>query len=76
MTNNESLLPVDLGQLWPEPWASHAAMQAVAIKGELDRALAGTKVSAAEKAVKTSVENRYEVVTPRTRRSLPMTSGR
>jgi hypothetical protein len=62
MTNDESSTPVDLDQLWPEPWASHAAMQAVAIKGELDRALAGTKVSAAENAVKTSVETMLQSV--------------
>jgi hypothetical protein len=57
MTDKESSTPLDLGQLWPEPWAGHAAMQVVAIKGELDRALAGTKVSAAENAVKMNVES-------------------
>jgi hypothetical protein len=58
MTDNKLAATVNLGKLWPEPWASHAAMQVVAIKGELDHALAPrTKISAADKAVKTNVED-------------------
>ena len=57
MTENESPMPVDLDQLWPEPWAGHAAMQAVVIKGELERALARPKLTPAENAVKANVED-------------------
>jgi hypothetical protein len=42
--------------LWPEPWASHAAMKIAAVRGELDQALAGRALGQKDAAVKTTVE--------------------
>lgn len=42
-------------RLWPEPWASHAAMRIAALRGELDRVTAGRKMSEQENAAANTV---------------------
>ena len=43
--------------LWPEPWASHAAVQATAIAGELNRTLAKPHLTEVELAVRENVRH-------------------
>src|SRR4051812_25102924 len=42
-------------RLWPEPWASHAAMRIAALRGELDHDVAGRAMSEQESAAASTV---------------------
>jgi hypothetical protein len=59
----------ELGRLWPEPWASHASMQAAAIQGELNHALAKRDLTQVEMSVKSTVEDMLKTARAATERS-------